>query len=1463
MKHNYYRFIKNLTLTLALVSGLISVQAQDILFTFANAQNTNDGVDDFYEVDVFIESTVDFKLGSGQLYFNYNSEAFGINIDGDPSAVPPIPDVSEYIQPSSSITGAALFGGVLNVYNGFVDNNNTDTRYSVSFQQGVNVSLMDTQSDVTSTPKLLFHLKIKYQDITKDPMFTFEEAALFGGQFVIACEGIPCSGTVISAANDTFDSSGAEIDTTPPVITLLGNATETVEAGSTYADAGATALDNVDGDITANIVIANPVDTAVPGVYTVTYNVSDAVGNAAVEVTREVTVVDTTAPIIVLNGSATITVEAGSTYTDAGATASDIVDGDLTANIVMVNPVDTSIPGVYTVTYNVSDAATNAALEVTREVTVSDTTAPVIALDGLANVAVEAGSTYTDAGATASDSFDGDLTASIAVVNPVNTSVPGVYTVTYNVSDAAMNAAVEVTREVTVSDTTIPVVALNGSATITIEAGSTYADAGATASDSFDGDLTASIVVVNPVNTSVPGVYTVTYNVSDAAMNAAVEVTREVTVSDTTIPVIALNSSATVTVEAGSAYTDAGATANDSFDGNITANIVTVNPVNTSVAGVYTVTYNVSDAAGNNAVEVTREVTVTDTTVPVITVLGSPIEFVEAGSTYTDAGATASDSFDGNITANIVTVNPVNTSIPGSYTVTYNVSDAAGNAAAQQTRLVFVQDDTPPVIALNGAATITVEAGSTYMDAGATASDSFDGDITADIVTVNPVNTAVPGVYTITYNVSDAAMNAAVEVTREVTVSDTTIPVIALNGSATVTVEAGSTYADTGATASDSFDGDITVDIVTVNPVNTSVPGMYTVTYNVEDNGGNMAVEVTREVNVIDTTAPVIIPNGVPVVTVEAGNAYVDAGATASDIVDGDLTASIVVINSVNTLIPGSYSVTYDVADAAGNDAIQIVRIVNVVDTTAPVISLTGANPQTIELGTGYSELGATTDDGSAVVIDASAFMDAVGSYNVTYNATDASGNNAIEIVRVVNVIDTTAPIITLTGANPQTIQLGTGYSELGATTDDGSAVVIDASAFVDAVGSYNVTYNATDASGNNAVEVVRIVNVVDTAAPIISLTGANPQMIERGNSYSELGATTNDGSAVVIDASAVNTNITGSYNVTYNATDAFGNNAIEVIRIVNVVDTTAPIITLTGANPQTIQLGAGYSELGATTDDGSAIVIDASAFMDAVGSYNVTYNATDASGNNAVEVVRTVNIVDVTGPIITLIGANPQTIELGAGYSELGATTNDGSAVVIDASAFMDAVGSYNVTYNAVDASGNNAVEVVRTVNVVDTTAPIISLIGANPQEIELGAAYSELGATTDDGSAVVIDASAVDINIVGSYSVTYNATDASGNNAVEVIRTVNVVPLLSVEDNELALIKLYPNPVSDRFVISGISQQVDAVAIYSMEGRLVKSIDNYSSETINVAQLQGGVYLVRITLGSAVKTIQFLKKN
>lgn len=239
---------------------------------------------------------------------------------------------------------------------------------------------------------------------------------------------------------------------------------------------------------------------------------------------------DVTAPIITLLGSASVSHTAGDSYTDAGATATDDTDGDVTSSISTSNNVDVNTPGTYQVTYNVSDAAGNAATQMVRTVTVSDLTAPVITLTGSSNLDLNVGGTYTELGATAVDNIDGDVTSSISISNNVDVNTPGTYQVTYNVSDAAGNTATQVVRTVEVLDVTPPVITITGSSTLSLDVGDTYIELGATATDDTDGDLTSNISIINNVDVNIAGTYSVTYTVSDAAGNEASE-TRQVVVT--------------------------------------------------------------------------------------------------------------------------------------------------------------------------------------------------------------------------------------------------------------------------------------------------------------------------------------------------------------------------------------------------------------------------------------------------------------------------------------------------------------------------------------------------------------------------------------------------------------------------------------------------------------------------------------------------------------------------------------------------------------------------------------------------------------------------------------------------------------------------------------------------------------------------------------------------------------------
>ena len=738
----------------------------------------------------------------------------------------------------------------------------------------------------------------------------------------------------------------------------------------------------------------------------------------------------------------------------------------------------------------------------------------------------------------------------------------------------------------------------------------------------------------------------------------------------------------------------------------------------------------------------------------------------------------------------------------------------------------LIIDNTPPTITLLGDLIVNIEVGATYTDAGADADDNVDGPVITDnIVAVSAVNTSVIGNYTVTYNVSDNAGNAATQVTRTVNViADETIPVITLSGANLQSIELGTAYSESGAIATDNTDGDISANIsIDATAVNVNIVGNYTVTYNVSDNAGNAATQVTRTVTITaDATIPEITLTGSNPQSIELGTAYSESGATATDNTDGDISANISIdATAVNVNTVGNYTVTYNVSDAAGNAAIQVTRTVNVTadaDTTIPVITLTGSNPQSIELGIAYSESGATATDNidgnitANIGIDAGAVdVNTVGDYTVTYNVSDNAGNAATQVTRTVTITaDATIPEITLTGSNPQSIELGTAYSESGATaTDniDGNITVnisIDATAVdVNTVGDYTVTYNVSDNAGNAATQVTRTVTITaDATIPEITLTGSNPQSIELGTAYSESGATATDNTDgdisanISIDATAVNVNTVGDYTVTYNVSDAAGNAATQVTRTVTITaDETIPVITLSGANPQSIELGTASSELGATAADNidgnitENIVIDASAVdVNALGDYTVTYNVNDAEGNAADEVTRIVNVVDTSDPVppvIILLGSASVFVELGTDYTDAGATASDGiggnitSSIVVTGTLDNTVVGDYTLFYNVIDATGNAATQVSRTVTVVNYSVPVITLLGDAIISLRRSDTYVDAGATAADNTDGTITnyintVNPVNINAFGTYTITYNVSNSIGTPAIQVTRTV-----------------------------------------------------------------------------------------
>ncbi len=204
------------------------------------------------------------------------------------------------------------------------------------------------------------------------------------------------------------------------------------------------------------------------------------------------------------------------------------------------------------------------------------------------------------------------------------------------------------------------------------------------------------------------------------------------------------------------------------------------------------------------------------------------------------------------------------------------------------------------------------------------ATDPEDGDITSKIkVTSNNVNTSIPGVYQVTYSVTDKE-NATVTKTIKVVVKENSKPTITADD---IEIKIGSTFnAMSNVKALDKEDGDITSKIkITSNNVNTKVVGTYKVVYEVTDsNGGKTTKE--RIVSVVKDSEPVITASDK---TISLNSNFNElSGISATDREDGDITKNIKVIeNTVNTKVVGDYKVTYQVTDSYGNKVVKTINI--------------------------------------------------------------------------------------------------------------------------------------------------------------------------------------------------------------------------------------------------------------------------------------------------------------------------------------------------------------------------------------------------------------------------------------------------------------------------------------------------------------------------------------------------------
>ena len=438
-----------------------------------------------------------------------------------------------------------------------------------------------------------------------------------------------------------------------------------------------------------------------------------------------------------------------------------------------------------------------------------------------------------------------------------------------------------------------------------------------------------------------------------------------------------------------------------------------------------------------------------DATDPTLNLSGPLVFEVEAGSSYTDPGYTVSDDFDISVDVQI-SGDLVDLTTLGDYDVIYTATDNAGNQTLRN-RIVRVQDTTPPVISLvPDTETIYLNVGDTYNLPSAILIDNHD-DSPQFLQTPSLPNTSIEDVYELNWVAIDSSNNTS---TASITVIVGSPPVITINPPNPYNIPLGGSYDEFGASALSSDNEILAVSIQTPDNLSTTTIRSFDVLYSATDSS-NRTTTATRTVNVIDNIKPTLFftnpgssQNGESI-TWEVNTTYVDPGGVeAND--NYDTSFNIIKSEFVNTSLLGEGTVYFDLTDSSGNSADRLIRVVDIVDTTPPTITLSGSSTETIIRGDSFIDVGVIVSDNydnstqitiietirnSNNEIVSSVNTNVIDTYTITYSAVDTSGNEVIQQNQVVRTVIIAPRVDASASPNPacygDVITLGSTQTDL------------------------------------------------------------------------------------------------------------------------------------------------------------------------------------------------------------------------------------------------------------------------------------------------------------------------------------------------------------------------------------------------------------------------------------------------
>ncbi|THU30207.1 hypothetical protein FAM09_30360 [Niastella caeni] len=1218
------------------------------------------------------------------------------------------------------------------------------------------------------------------------------------------CAAISTTATVVITAVPTATISYAGT----PFCTTVGSAPVTLSGTGAYtggtfgAPAGLT-INSSTGEITPS--------SSTPGTYTITYNIPASGGCATVNVTTSVTI--TAQPTVNLTYAGnpfcrSVSTAQSATLTGTGAytggTYSAAPSG-LTINTSTgaITP-SSSTAGTYTVTYTRAASGGCAAISTTASVTITAVPTATISYAGtpFCTTVNTASVTLTGTGAYSGGTYSTapsglTINTTTGVITP-SSSTAGTYTITYTTPASGGCAAVNATTSVTI--TTAPTASLSYAGTPFCRSVSTAQAATLTGTGAYTGGTYSAAPSGLTINTSTgaitpssstAGAYTVTYTRAASGGCAAITTTASITI--TTAPTAAISYPATsfctsvsspqaVTLIGTGAYT--GGTYSVSPLGlSINSTTGTISP-SISTTGTYTVTYTVPASGGCAAVTATTGMIINST--PTISVSPSSATICSGNSTILTASGGA--SYTWNPSTGLSTTSGATVTASPTTTTTYTVTGTAANGCTNTATVTITVNPSPA----GGTIAPAVTSACTGSNSGTLTLSGNTGTIIRWESSTNGggtwasiANTSNTQSYS---NLSQTTIYRAV-------VQNGGCTSYSSNGVVSVTPA----YPPTGATANPA---EICLgDSSTLSATGTDLPSSWSGvedfnSASLDNSGGWSATENGLPHNIQasadnEQNTPFNLTNP----KVFNGMLY-NSGDPKFAIAAGTGTTTMVtpVFNTI-----GMSTAVFSFWQAFN---------INAGTTISVEISTDGGSTfQSVPLlqYTGPATLG-TPDNGFVQTnIDLTNYL-GLSNLKIRFNYQGSAGSNwAIDNAGMV------VPAVPLTYnwtlTNPSGVQ-----SPYYLNTTTGQSVKASPTAPGTYTYTVSTTYGGCPGGSANVAVVVKPLPVCDitgnnSVCPASTNTYSGPNISGYSYQWSISGSGTISGSSTGQTVTVVAGGRCGTYTLSLRTTLNGCQSSTACNFTVNIVDTQAPVITLTAStsvpcNPTAANIVAAFGT--ATVADNCTTGLTAT-FTDGVEqgtgcirTVTRTWTVTDSCGNTGTA-TQTVSFTrDTQAPQFVGVPANI-TIQCDNIPAAPVVTANDNCSPSVavtyaEAVSVVEGCGTITRTWTTTDLCGNTATA-TQVLTVVDNTAPIITGVPANATVqcgnlIEAGFAVT---ATDNCDPTITVNFSETN-NVVegcGTITRTWTATDACGN-------TTTATQVLTVVDNTPPVA---PAPASQSF--------------------------------------------------------------